>query len=773
MFKQDIEGLNKHREQTIRDIKDLLQDNKRVACVRYTGYGKSYYIVRKLIEDVSGKVIIVVPNDTLKIHYEEQYKDNDKVIILTYQIIKNKTTDYIQQTYKGVSLIIADECHHITATKWTKEFQRLEKETNANVLGLTATPEKIKDCSVVDTFFNGVQVEPLNLLDGISLGFVPKIKYIVAYASLDDKQDIIDNKMTEVDRYKISNLLNVENIIGKYITEEYLEDNLKILVFVSRIEYIEEARAKVYNWFNNLYKDKKINIYSISSSMSVKQNETQLNDFKCCCDKECVDIMISVDKLIEGLHLPTVSIAITLRKTKSSRVYFQQLGRIINDKQPIFFDLINNASHLYQVKREYEINIDKTKWNVANNRSKVMFDECIELIDETKDIIYILSHYIDNNKYSDIILNNREFIESQSGKLSYKKLSELLHISKGVLTKYIKKFNIKFKSIYRSKFTIAYIDKIISCNRDEIINMINNGVTLNSQAKKFNLCFYTYKNALIRNGIDVVINPTKFENKYDMKLFNEFLKLYCDENCTSREIRTRLNINKDLYLAFTNKAKRMKLEVVRPQSCFHPGCLTEIDKKFIIDNYKKYNSKELSEILGKSRTRIKDFKRLHGLIDENYIKNKIVTTEEQKLKIKELYQNNLSMPFVEIAKQVGVNEKVVRHYLAKEGLHVPCSHATILNTDKENRIISEYKNGVSKSKLEKKYHIGHKKINTLLEKEGINNTLSRSSCHETKLSKSCISDILNEYNNGLSKIKICKKYHIGFYRLKKILNLNF
>ena len=52
-YKIDEEGLNRHREQTVKEIQELLAKYNRVACVRYTGYGKSYHIVRKIIEDIS------------------------------------------------------------------------------------------------------------------------------------------------------------------------------------------------------------------------------------------------------------------------------------------------------------------------------------------------------------------------------------------------------------------------------------------------------------------------------------------------------------------------------------------------------------------------------------------------------------------------------------------------------------------------------------------------------------------------------------------------
>lgn len=468
MFEQDLEGLNRHREQTVEDIKELLKTNQRVACVRYTGYGKSYYIIRKLIEEIDGQKIIVVPNDTLKLHYQEQYKGNKSVIILTYQIIKNKTTENIQNDYNNVSLIIADECHHITAEKWCTEFQRLENIIGAKVVGLTATPERGNKVNVVDKFFDNVEVKPLDLLEGISLGFVPKIKYIIAYASLEDKKDLIDSKMKEIDRYKILNLLKVENILKEEISKEHLESNLKILVFVPRISDIEEGRYKSLNWFKTIYPDKTINIYSIDSKTSSVKNEKQLNEFKKLHNSNNIDIMVSVNKLIEGLHLPTVSIEILLRKTKSSVVYFQQVGRVINSKQPIVFDLINNTAHLHRIKDEYDINsryiseINKC----TGRKKKVMYEDCIELIYKTVEIDDILKRY----KYSqkDIILQNRDYIEENPDRLSHNKMSKYLQVNPLTFKKYCQALSIDIYSNYTKPWQQEEFIKILLNNKQYI-----------------------------------------------------------------------------------------------------------------------------------------------------------------------------------------------------------------------------------------------------------------------------------------------------------------
>ncbi len=68
-------ALNESREQTVLDILDKLKDNDRVACVRYTGYGKSYYVVNKLIQKLNKPVLIVVPNKPLVHQYRELLED--------------------------------------------------------------------------------------------------------------------------------------------------------------------------------------------------------------------------------------------------------------------------------------------------------------------------------------------------------------------------------------------------------------------------------------------------------------------------------------------------------------------------------------------------------------------------------------------------------------------------------------------------------------------------------------------------------------------------
>ena len=44
--------------------------------------------MRRLIEELDEKVMILVPNKHLAVQYESWYKDNDNVLIYTYQVLK-------------------------------------------------------------------------------------------------------------------------------------------------------------------------------------------------------------------------------------------------------------------------------------------------------------------------------------------------------------------------------------------------------------------------------------------------------------------------------------------------------------------------------------------------------------------------------------------------------------------------------------------------------------------------------------------------------------
>ena len=556
MIELDLEGLQKHREQTVSDILELLKTEDRVGCVRYTGYGKSYFVMRRLIEELNEKVMILVPNKFLFNEYSNLYSNNDNVSIMTYHILKNVKNSQLDNL-KDVKYVICDECHHLLAAKWNNEVKRILNELNCKVIGLTATPIRGDSKNVIEEFFNNVQVNPLDLIDGINLRFIPKLKYIVAYADIDDKYD---KKLKDIDRYRIHNLLNVQNILKTYIPEERLLQNLKIPVFVPNAIYIDEAKQSCLKWFSEIYPTKNINIYSISYKDSYQQIENIKSKFISNKNSNDIDIMISIDMLKEGLHLPMLGIEIMLRKTKSPVVYFQQIGRVVGDTEPIIFDLINNQSHLYQLKREYKAITNKENW--GTRQKKIMFEHCINLIDTTIEIENIYSKYnfiaFNTARIDKIIEDNIDFIVEQSPNYYINQMDRLLGLNHNTLARKLKdpkysSYTFNFKN-YHSR---EYIDELIKNNMEFIKDRLENSNNPNFKlicdklqisisafrdaCKRLNLTRISANDLLLKNKDYIEQNP---DNLSGTALAESFGINYSNFKKTCKE----LNINIGPYL---------------------------------------------------------------------------------------------------------------------------------------------------------------------------------------------------------------------------------
>ena len=547
----DINGLNKCREQTINDIIDLLKTNNKVACNRYTGFGKSYYVVRGLIDKLNSNVLIVVPNEHLISQYKSWYINDNNVEVISYQSIRYKSDEYISCNYRKYKYIICDECHHLGNNKWKNEFERLNNIVNAKVIGFTATPVRGDGVNVIKTYFNNVQVAPMELIDGIGLNFTSKIQYVVAYAEIDDKYD---SRLSDIDRYEIKNLLNISNIIKKYIEKDKLNNNLKVLVFVSQVKFIKEAIEQCKKWFNEAYPDNIINIYDIHSYKSLTTNRSELNEFKKDHNNNVIDIMISVDKLIEGLHLPTVNIEIMLRKTKSPVTYFQQLGRVINSDTPVVFDLINNSSHLYQMRKEYNVLVDMSKWGLDNNREKVMFDECVILRDEAKPIENILQRYIIRHKTPKEIIDeidnkikeNLKYLQDNNGNMTMEGVINYLDIPKHC-RKYmyyeLLKFGVKLK--IKQSVVTKYVDEIFNTKLDEIIEN-KDGLTYTGLADKYNIKKSTFIGRIKRYGIEIK-NIPDFSGATDMVKDNLEYIIKNPDKLNKKQLADKLGISESAF----------------------------------------------------------------------------------------------------------------------------------------------------------------------------------------------------------------------------------
>lgn len=641
----DTKALELHRKRTVEDIIKLLDNNDRVACIRYTGYGKSYYVIKSLIDKLQKEFLIIVPNNILKQNYIDTYENYPNVTVITNQALLRLDETEMLSLFGNIEYIIYDECHHIANNKWRKVLDKLTNVlSGVKVIGFTATPERYDSINVVNSYFNNVQVEPLELLDGIENNFLHKIKYIVAYAEIEDKYD---DRLDEIDRYKIKNLLNISAILKKHLSDDILGSNPKILVYVPNIKYIKETREQCFDWFK-VFNNYSINIYDIHSNKDTKTNRKILKSFK-ADHKNTIDIMVSVDMLTEGLHLPDISIEIMLRKTKSPVKYFQQLGRVINNKQPIVFDLINNSSHLYQMKREYMLN----DMNIKASRRKVMFGDCIALIDETVDIQKILYKYRNPNRIDDV--TRLAVLEAVKSGKSHMEVAKEYNIAKATVSKILQEFNYKafiirldeeLKSVYYNNKT--YIDE-------------SNGVVPRLEiAKHLDISILQLERLYSLMGIKKKRMYKQIEKSRDIQ--DKLIELYNAHKKRNRmkDITQQLNLPKREYEAYLRTdyvSSRINKE-------------TKLENDEVVLNYisehKDKCKAELSRELGVSTTIIGRIAKENNIELPQGKLNRVITEEDERLMI-EAYKKYGSIN--KIHTLYGYHKQTIKKCLIKYNLY--------------------------------------------------------------------------------------------------------
>lgn len=393
----DLQKLFEIRAQTINEIEEAWKNHDRIACVRYPGFGKSYYIVKMLVEKyIDKKFLILVHRRALRESYKENLYGYKNVHIDTYQKLMNN--GHNEEDYNRYDYIICDECHHLIDNSWSAIVNQLINYNNCKVLGITANEVNGNNKSIEDTFY--FITSNIDLGWAIDNKIVIKPKYVSAVVDIDDKYiqslNLSDQQKQEyykIDRYEIKKLINVPKILKKYITKNILDTNVKIICFVPRISDYTDSKKSLNKWFKQAFPEKTINIYSVSSYEDSEENDFQLNNFRKSRDNKNIDIILTVNMLNEGIHIPEISTCIFLRYTKSPVVYLQQIGRALNNKEPLIFDLVSNYNRLdFYRSDKVDRNRNHNYYDWVIDARQFLSENCL-LIDETKDISNILRNY--------------------------------------------------------------------------------------------------------------------------------------------------------------------------------------------------------------------------------------------------------------------------------------------------------------------------------------------------------------------------------------------
>lgn len=565
-------------------IIDGLKTYNRIGCVLPTGTGKSYGIIRKLCNELDN-VLVLVNRLSLK----EQYYIYDKNIkVKTYQSLLYLKDDIEFNSY---DYIICDEAHHICHNnKWGKSLNNLLIKYNIKVIGFTATDNRSDGINVINNFFNEFNTMPIYITDAINMNILPEINYITALAEIDDniKSQIV-NKLSEIERYEFENILNVPNILKEYIYGDRL-NNLKVLFFVSRVDYIEQAIDICKKWFEEAFPKYNINCYSQSYKNTKLENTNQMKEFTAKHRNTDIDIMFGVDMFGEGVHIKNVHTVMRFRHTKSIPKFMQEVGRALNPYNDsiylkgLVFDFMNDINRLYS--KPYREFIDKC------NTGDVGYHE----LEKTNDTIRIKAKPITFSEHIDKVIQEvlsdafcKRFTEKEDNKLldlfknnySIENISEKLNRSQtsirhrlqtlgvwewrytlktkdevGEIIKYMKETNgMYIKNHYCKKFGITsrYVTRLGLENNITFAKSINNTGSIETNRLK----------ELIQNGLDTQhLYISEIYEMCGIDNFDNSAKWRIQQYIKSNKIKFK-KINMRKYEIVLEYRKNKKLENVK------------------------------------------------------------------------------------------------------------------------------------------------------------------------------------------------------------------
>lgn len=354
-----------HNQITFDYILDFAKHNRKICVPQATGTGKTYLEASILEHWSDRKAIIFAPSN-------EILRDTEKLLVecgihnydtITYQTLNKMFEEEIINL--DVDIILFDEAHRLLAEEWYKKVKILiESHSHSLIFGLTATPIRSNGRDIREEIFENCSTHYITLAEAIVRDVVKMPIYVSALYTFDEMandlgQKIDNGKNSDEEKIELKKKLNaakknlelsigVPSIIKKYISDY----NGKYIVFCRDTDHLEECVSLVNSWFRESGYEGSINNYKIGANYN--DSDEQLKEFR-NNDKVGLHLLFAIEKLNEGIHIPSVDGVILLRPTSSNIIYYQQIGRCItanSNKKPIVLDLVDNANGVKVVLKD-------------------------------------------------------------------------------------------------------------------------------------------------------------------------------------------------------------------------------------------------------------------------------------------------------------------------------------------------------------------------------------------------------------------------------------
>jgi len=282
-----------------------------------------------------------------------------------------------------------DEAHKTGAKLLSQALEEIKENGSYDLfIGASAHSRRTDQIHTVedqaDVMFDGNVIGNFNLDYCFDNGILTMPEYYYCEATLTDEieEEIYRLQRSKIPEYIKNNLIeNLRTVKLAYENYSSLKktlergfenfkdrENLKIIIFISRIDKYEEAKELFSKSINEIFPGKDVYCDAFFST----SNKNNLNKF---LERDGICVLFTVDKLNLSLHHEDLNICIMYRKTTSTIVYEQQCGRVLfKDKPGCIIDIVDNGHSV----RALEYSGEKSgngDYIVSSSRHKNSFSE--------------------------------------------------------------------------------------------------------------------------------------------------------------------------------------------------------------------------------------------------------------------------------------------------------------------------------------------------------------------------------------------------------------
>ena len=209
--------------------------------------------------------------------------------------------------------IILDEVHHSKASTYQRIMQYFRPKI---LLGLTATPERMDNKSILPDFNHRIAAE-IRLPDALNKGLLCPFQYFGITDQLDYSH--VKWRSGHYDRQELTNIytgndLRVVSILQNLKTYCKNIHNVTALGFCISIEHAK-------------YMQQKFDYAGLSSAYLVSENSHLRKEIIEGFKMKKINYLFVVDIFNEGIDIPQIDTLLFLRPTESLTIFLQQLGR--------------------------------------------------------------------------------------------------------------------------------------------------------------------------------------------------------------------------------------------------------------------------------------------------------------------------------------------------------------------------------------------------------------------------------------------------------------